>query len=152
MPGSGSDPLYEAWEALRLARQVPWSAQGAGGWRAAFQRHISRAGELVRAHVEQADSPEVAAIARPAEGSASLRRRQLDDHPALLQQLHELIKGLEASSPGDVHSVVECNERAALIEIRVAMHQNRLHELLAQNGAGALRRRDARVPELARRA
>ncbi len=148
LPG-GPDPLYEAWEALRLARQVAWNAQSPGGWRAGFHQQIARAWSLVSAHVEQAAGFE-ATRARRAMDDAALSRQE-EDHEALLAQLRELAGVVTEAIPADIHTLVECTERAAMIEIRVAMHQNRLHELLERSGTRGPRREDSRVPELARR-
>ena len=148
-PGGWADPLYEAWEALRLARLVAWSAEAPAPWRSTFQRQVARARQLLAEHVEQGDGPETV-LARRADTSAAFRR-QVEEHPALLQQLDELTRDASAAKPGDIHAVVECSERAAMVEIRLAMHQNRLHELLTQ-GDGRARAHAQRTPTFAGRA
>ncbi|MBI5947425.1 MAG: hypothetical protein HY875_04730 [Chloroflexi bacterium] len=148
-PGSGDDPLYEAWEALRLARQVPWSVEAPAHWRSTFERQVSRARRLLVEHIEQGDGPEIV-LARRADASGAFRR-QVEEHPALLQQLDDLTRDASAAKPGDIHAVVECSERAAMVEIRLAMHQNRLHELLTQGDGRARAHVARRTPTFAGR-
>ena len=143
------DHLYEAWEALRLARQIPWCANSPSDWRFEFRFHVSRARNLVEAHANQVDGAE-AILTRQGEGA--MLRQQIEDHDVLLSQVSELLEGIDAARPGGVQTVVELSERAALVEMLVALHQNRLHRLLGQSNAETQVHGAVRAPALAGRA
>jgi len=148
LPAGKPDHLYEAWEALRLARQVPWSAHEPGSWHLEFHEQISRAQRLISAHVDEVDGAEATLVRR---GAVSALRQQLEDHAVLLNQIRKVLGEVEVAGPGDVHAVVDLSERTALIEMRVAMHQNRLLKFFGQSAAESPPNRDARARVLAGR-
>jgi uncharacterized alpha-E superfamily protein len=70
-------------------------------------------------------SPVVRFIAT-AGSEARAVREHLAEHRWLRERLNELVQAVESRSAATVEDVVELTERAILLEIQLARHQNRL--------------------------
>ncbi|MBK6663464.1 MAG: hypothetical protein IPG47_12240 [Thermoflexaceae bacterium] len=130
---AGAGALFAAWEAMRRARELPWNADDADSWLAAFHREVTGARALLLAHVAVAESPSSPLLDRPSEPGAV--SRQLDEHEQLVASIDQILAAASAGTGGTIDRVVDVTERAILLEIRMAMHLNRLHGLLGPRAA-----------------
>lgn len=134
----GGEHAFEAWEAIRRAQRVSWDAAHAQRWRAEFRRHIVEARDRMVAH-HQASRETGSSVARfiaAAGGEARVAREHLAEHRWLRERLGELGQAVEARSSATIEDVVELTERAILLEIQLARHQNKSRGLVADSATG----------------
>jgi hypothetical protein len=110
--GGEADPLYMAWEAARRARAVEWSACDAESWRQAFRHECLAMREALRQHI----SAEAAAGSEPHDG----------EHEELDAAVQRIVRDASMCRSREIAIVVELVERATLLEMKFAQHQNRL--------------------------
>jgi len=129
----GADALYDAWKAIREARHVPWDADHAALWRAEFARNLAIGFERFSAHVRLSEAPGSALRSLASQhASSGWLRSQFADDEELLGQLQQLLAEVEQVAHPEIEHVVQFSEEAVMLEMKLAMHQNRLHELLEQ--------------------
>lgn len=133
------DALHEAWLAARRSREVPWEQGASEAWKAAFLGHILRARGHLIVHIEQSECEGSALLRLAARSYAAARavERQFEDHRQLIGLVLHLVGRLEAPGPARVEEVIALIEDATLFEMRLAMHANRLNNLLAEAGVRA---------------
>lgn len=133
------DALHEAWLAVRHSREVPWEQGASEAWKAAFLAHVLRARAHLIVHIEQSECEGSALLRLAARNYAAARavERQFEDHRQLIGLVLHLIGRLEAPGPAHVEEVIALIEDATLFEMRLAMHANRLNNLLAEAGVRA---------------
>lgn len=136
---SNNDHAFQAWEAIRRAQRTRWDASHAQRWRAEFRRHVTEARNRIVAHHQASRAPgsPVARFIATAGNEARLVREHLAEHRWLRERLNELVQAVESRSTATVEDVVELTERAILLEIQLARHQNRLQGLLGRSAPPA---------------
>ncbi|MCL4230484.1 MAG: hypothetical protein KJ053_02785 [Dehalococcoidia bacterium] len=152
---AGRDPLFDAWEALKEARAVPFDTRNPGFWQERFTVAVARAASAIRDHVYEVEgerSPlEWAFKARV---SGQVMMRQFAEHLPLKQRIDRVLRDLRALRTAALPRVIDFSEQIVELEIAVARHHNRLREILsgaeepqlaaAGAGAGAAVRRRVR--------
>lgn len=146
----GRDAICEAARQLRQAAAVPFYADVADLWAAAFERQVRRALRAFEAHVresERADSPVVQAHSSR-KGSRGALARQVEEHAALAGRFRELRREIEVLSTPDVWSMIDLRECALRLERALKRHHRRLVAVVARGAEGAKRERRwaARAP------
>lgn len=125
---AGSGVLFHAWESMRRARELPWDAATPETWLEDFHHEVCGARALLLAHIAAAEAPSSRLFDVPSEPGAVAR--EFDDHARLLADVDQLLAAASDTGHGAVDRVVDVTERAILLEIRMAIHHNRLLALL----------------------
>lgn len=128
---AGSDPLFEAWEALKKARAEPFDTRNPGHWLERFTDSVARAAAAIRDHVQEVEgerSPLRWAARATAGGQAVMR--QFTEHAPLNQKVDGVLADLRALRTVALPRVIDLNEQVVELEIAVARHHNRLREIL----------------------
>ena len=134
--GGEADPLYMAWEAARRARAVEWSACDAESWRRAFRHECLAMREALRRHI----TLEAAAAGDPHD----------DEHEDLDAAVQRIVRDASMCHSREVAVVVELVERATLLEMKLAQHQNRLRNVGSPDtltALGTAQRTPQRTPQ-----
>jgi len=115
--GEEADPLYVAWQAARRARAVEWSATSGECWRQAFLAECVVIREAFREHIAQETQARDGATAG------------IEPHAELVEAAQRIIRDIGLCHSRDIAAVVELVERATMLEMKLAQHQNRLRQL-----------------------
>ncbi len=136
----GADPLYNAWEEVRLARRVPWDAMRPEAWRKRFQGHLANARAQFLGHIAAAEAPGAVpvAICGSVGDAPNWLLAQLSEHAALSDAFEELHDRVCSAAATFVDAIVDVSERAILLEMQIARHQNRLRAALEARGASQM--------------
>lgn len=155
-PGdAGRDPLFDAWEALKEARAVPFDSRNPAHWQERFTVAVARAASALRDHVYQVEGERTPLEwALKARVGGQVMMRQFAEHLPLKQKVERVLSELRALRTAALPRVIDLSEQIVELEIAVARHHNRLREilngaeepLLAAAGAGA----GAALPRMAR--
>lgn len=131
------DTLFAAWELLRAARYVPYTAAAQGQWLTEFRRFVAAAAARLDEHVSDSESPGalLRTVARRTPELTGDVLEQLADHPRLLERATRLANTVASAGEADLALVVDVNEQAIELEMAIARHNNRLRVLLDRAGA-----------------
>jgi glutathione S-transferase len=126
------DPLYEAWSLLREARRVPID-MGIEFWAREVAAMMHRVCAAIAQHAEAMEGDGSPLLQRTGGDAETARgiQEELAEHQQLASATAEVLATLE-SSPIDRGVVFVLAERLIELEIAVARHLNRLHELLGR--------------------
>lgn len=126
------DPLYEAWSVVREARRVPVDL-GIDIWAREIRAMLERVEAAVSAHIdtmEADDSPLMARLRSDPEDSRAVQE-QVAEHARLTAAAAETLHALDRPELGN-GEVVAVAERLIELEIALARHLNRLHEIFGR--------------------
>lgn len=125
---AGGGVLFHAWESVRRARELAWDTAAPETWLEDFRHEMTGARALLLAHIAAAEAPSSRLFDVPTEPGAV--SREFDEHAKLLADMDQILAAANDTGHGAVDRVVDVTERAILLEIRIAIHHNRLHALL----------------------
>lgn len=114
-PGATADPLYSAWQAARRARAIEWASADPEAWRQGFGAECRIIQRALAEHIA-------------GEMSGDVFDSHTAEHARLSLSARRMSQDAQACSAHDVAAVVELVERAALLEMNLAQHQNRLRQ------------------------
>lgn len=118
--GEEADPLYVAWQAARRARAVEWSASSGECWRQAFLAECVVIRDAFREHIAQETQAR--------DGATAGIEPHADEHTELVEAVQRIIRDIGLCHSRDIAAVVELVERATMLEMKLAQHQNRLRQ------------------------
>lgn len=130
--GAEMDPLYDAWSLLREARRVPIDL-GIELWAREVASMIHRVVAAISVHttsMEAEESPLMAKL-RGEPDDARAVQAQVSEHHQLATATDEILAVLEDSAM-DNGQVLGVAERLIELEIALARHLNRLHEIFGR--------------------
>ena len=130
--GAEMDPLYDAWSLLREARRVPIDL-GIELWAREVASMIHRVVAAISVHttsMEAEESPLMAKL-RGETDDARAVQAQVSEHHQLSVATDEILATLEDSDL-DNGQVLGVAERLIELEIALARHLNRLHEIFGR--------------------
>ena len=126
-------PLFEAWQAIRQAREVPWTQEHPEAWRRRFRRAIERAGASLVAHIAQSEGDGEAAE-RDLTAARDGGEERRSDHSWLRSQLGRVMEELDSIGPPQIGDVVRLSEWLVMLEMRLVMHHNHFHPAAQARG------------------
>jgi hypothetical protein len=126
------DPLFAAREKLREAARLPFESSQPNSWQEMFIQVVEEARIDLRRHIWMAglsDSPLSEAEREEPRllPHVDHQRREQDE---LAENIDALIAAVGGHTVADIWKMIELGERAILLEMAIARHQNRLSELL----------------------
>ncbi|MEX0783986.1 MAG: hypothetical protein WD557_15200 [Dehalococcoidia bacterium] len=130
--GAEMDPLYDAWSMLREARRVPIDL-GIDFWAREVAAMVHKVVAAISVHtdvMEAEDSPLMQRLRTDPEDARAVQD-QVAEHHQLMSTTSEILASLE--DPGlDNGQVLAVAERLIELEIALARHLNRLHEIFGR--------------------
>jgi hypothetical protein len=130
--GAEIDPLYDAWSLLREARRVPIDL-GIEAWARDVAAMMHRVVSAISVHtraMEAEESPLLDHLRLSPDGARAVQT-QVSEHHQLAAATAEILASLEADSM-DRGEVLAVAERLIELEIALARHLNRLHEIFGR--------------------
>jgi hypothetical protein len=130
--GAEIDPLYDAWSLLREARRVPIDL-GIEAWARQVAAMMHRVVTAISVHTEamEAEGSPLLEQARLNAHDARAVQDEVSEHQKLAAATAEVLASLEQRGI-DRGEVLAVAERLIELEIAVARHLNRLHEIFGR--------------------
>jgi hypothetical protein len=130
--GAEMDPLYDAWSLLREARRVPIDL-GVEFWAREVASMVHRVVGAISVHTASMEADESPLMARLRGDGDDARavQEQVSEHHQLATATDEILAALEHRGM-DNGQVLAVAERLIELEIALARHLNRLHEIFGR--------------------
>jgi hypothetical protein len=132
---TAGDPIGEAREMLRKAARLPFAASHPLAWSSKFAQLVGGARGCVWQHITKAARPD-SALARVERDEPRLHpaiERQREEHADLARQVDDLYSEVSVAGEVDIWRMIELGERAILLEMQLARHQNRLLQMMYES-------------------
>lgn len=126
------EPLAAARGSLHAAARLPFASSQGAVWRSRFAHHVETARNAVREHVissNRADSV-LSAIEREEPRLRTVVEKQRCEHAELVRQTKSLSEEAASRPDVDIWRMIDLGEKAMLLEMALARHQDRLVQLV----------------------